>query len=423
MICSLIEILREVMHVPHGNLLGVKHHDELSHIFGEAERQRALGDSRLVAIISSSEVGVLGDFGTVNALATMRSYFNVDSTVTTHWLVEVRKNYFVPLEYELHAPLPGKHSYDAFPCGFSLSINALEAGLRFPLHPVIEACLEGWRISPSQIVPNSWRFPIEWTSRTVNNSMPALSADETKLVEIVRGILSASREMFNLGKMKFDSGSTVPSVASVPAAVDVGASMAEKRPNASGSTTRTSTEKGKGVVELEEILERGYTMQELCEVEDRAGADRYFASIMTWLKCVDSEVPLVLRWSASSGSSQFWTKGPLFGEYLRGALHPALANALIDRVHDAGRLIWSQHEKILTLRAANKELKLGANQELVATAKHRVKELEDEAGKAWIELEFHKNQWKELEQEVGVLCSSLDRVRSPGGDIAAFLEA
>ncbi|RWV84502.1 hypothetical protein GW17_00053776 [Ensete ventricosum] len=260
MICSLIEILREVMHVPHGNLLGVKHHDELSHIFGEAERQRALGDSRLVAIVSSSEVGVLGDFGTVNALATMRSYFNVDSIVTTHWLVEVRKNYFVPLEYELHAPLPGKHSYDAFPRGFSLSIDALEAGLRFPLHPVIEACLEGWRISPSQILPNSWRylvailwecygsivanrelfmacfclskgqagyyviarnefrvsgapssnkgwkscfffisyhrgwsFPIEWTSRTVNNSMPALSADETKLVEIVRGILSASR--------------------------------------------------------------------------------------------------------------------------------------------------------------------------------------------------------------------------------------
>ncbi|RWV84503.1 hypothetical protein GW17_00053777 [Ensete ventricosum] len=259
--------------------------------------------------------------------------------------------------------------------------------------------------------------------------------------------------MFNLGKLKFDSGSTVPSVASVPAAVDVGASMAEKRPStgegadASGSTTRTSTEKGKGVVELEEVLERGYTMQELCEVEDRAGADRYFASIMTWLKCVDSEVPLVLRWSASSGSSQFWIKGPLFGEYLRGALHPALAkqvyecsseelmnwagksaglhfiSALIDRVHDAGRLIWSQHEKILTLRAANKELKLGANQELVATAKHRVKELEDEAGKAWIELEFHKNQWKELEQEVGVLCSNLDRVRSPGGDIAAFLEA
>ncbi|RWW65713.1 hypothetical protein BHE74_00026968 [Ensete ventricosum] len=30
-------------------------------------------------------------------------------------------------------------------------IDALEVGLRFPFHPVIEACLDGWRISPSQI--------------------------------------------------------------------------------------------------------------------------------------------------------------------------------------------------------------------------------------------------------------------------------
>ncbi|RRT36798.1 hypothetical protein B296_00055775 [Ensete ventricosum] len=62
--------------------------------------------------------------------------------VTTHRLTEVRKNHFVPPEYELHAPLPGEHPYDVFPSGFSLSTDALEAGLRFPLHPVIEACLE-----------------------------------------------------------------------------------------------------------------------------------------------------------------------------------------------------------------------------------------------------------------------------------------
>ncbi|RWW17966.1 hypothetical protein GW17_00018079 [Ensete ventricosum] len=73
----------------------------------------------------------------------MQSNFDVDSTMMTHRLVEVRKNYFIPLEYELHSPLPGEHPYDAFLNGFSLSIDALEAGLRFPLHPVIEACLKG----------------------------------------------------------------------------------------------------------------------------------------------------------------------------------------------------------------------------------------------------------------------------------------
>ncbi|RWW38754.1 hypothetical protein BHE74_00055986 [Ensete ventricosum] len=46
---------------------------------------------------------------------------------------------------------------------------------------------------------------------------------------------------------------------------------------------------------------------------------------MTRLKCADSEDPLVPRWSTISGSSMFWTERPLSGEYLRGALHPALA--------------------------------------------------------------------------------------------------
>ncbi|RZS03463.1 hypothetical protein BHM03_00033665 [Ensete ventricosum] len=101
---------------------------------------RPSGDSMSVAIVPSSSA--LGDFGTDNALGAMRSYFNVNSIVTTHWLVEVRKNYFIPSEYKLHVPLSGECPYDAFSCGFTLLTDALEAGLRFPLHLVIEACLE-----------------------------------------------------------------------------------------------------------------------------------------------------------------------------------------------------------------------------------------------------------------------------------------
>ncbi|RWW82848.1 hypothetical protein BHE74_00008669 [Ensete ventricosum] len=142
------------------------------------------------------------------------------------------------------------------------------------------------------------------------------------------------------------SGSTAPSTASALATGDAGASTTEKRPSsgvgaglrkrlrkvaveqpadASGSTARTSADKGKGMVELEEVPKRGYTMRELYEVENRAGADKYFASIMTQLKCTNSEDPLVLRWLTISGSSPFWTEGPLSREYLRGALHPTLA--------------------------------------------------------------------------------------------------
>ncbi|RWV89991.1 hypothetical protein GW17_00047836 [Ensete ventricosum] len=66
---------------------------------------RLSGDSVSVAVVPSSTAS--GDFRTVDALAVMWSFFNVDLTVTTHRLVEVRKNYFIPPEYELHIPLSG----------------------------------------------------------------------------------------------------------------------------------------------------------------------------------------------------------------------------------------------------------------------------------------------------------------------------
>ncbi|RRT83655.1 hypothetical protein B296_00004919 [Ensete ventricosum] len=63
---------------------------------------------------------------------------------------------------------------------------------------------------------------------------------------------------------------------------------------------------------------------------------------------------------------------------------------------------------MLALRAANKELKLGANQELVAAVERWVKELEEDVKKLWAKLESLKNQRKGLKQKVGILCSSLD---------------
>ncbi|RRT41190.1 hypothetical protein B296_00057995 [Ensete ventricosum] len=325
-------------------------HFEFQSIELSTHRSRVLscpsGDSVSVVVVPSSSA--LDDSGTADALVVMQSFFNVDSIVTTRRLVEVRKNYFIPLEYELHVPLSGERPYNAFPCGFGLSTDALEAGLRFPLHPVIEVCLEQWRISPYQIAPNSWRFLTEWTSRTVSGFVPALSVDETELVEILRGILSVSR----------------------------------------------------GVKDMNEawLVEAGLSPAPRDEVRWRS---------------IEGEDPLVPRWSTISGSSPLWTKGPLFGEYLRGALHPTLVkqvyecsseelmnrvgksavwglhfvSALIYQVHDTGRLVWSQHKKILTLWAMNKELKASVSQELAAVAERWAKELEAEIEKMTIELE------------------------------------
>ncbi|RRT59706.1 hypothetical protein B296_00035215 [Ensete ventricosum] len=215
------------------------------------------------------------------------------------------------------------------------------------------------------------------------------------------------------------------------ATVDVGVSTIEKHPSSdaeaglrkhlrkaaaeqpadtSGCTVRTSTDKGKGTVELREIPERGYTMRELCEVEDQVRVDKYFTSIMTRLKCIKGEDPLVPRWSTISGSSPLWTVGPLSREYLRGALNPTLAK-----------------------QAANKELKASVGQELAAAAEQRVKELEAEIERMRTKLESLKSQRRELEQEVRLLRSNLDGARNDRarleGDIllltevAALLEA
>ncbi|RWW19001.1 hypothetical protein GW17_00016977 [Ensete ventricosum] len=141
----------------------------------------------------------------------------------------------------------------------------------------------------------------------------------------------------------------------------------------------------------------------------------------------------MLRWSAISGSSLVWTEGPLAGEYLRGAIHPTLAKQVYEYsseelMNKADKsAVWSQHERILTLRAVNKELKLGGNQELLAVAEHRAKEYEDEAKKLRAELEYLRNLRRELEEEVGVLHSNLDGARNDRarleGDVLSLTEA
>ncbi|CAL9756063.1 unnamed protein product, partial [Musa acuminata subsp. burmannicoides] len=136
----------------------------------------------------------------------------------------IRDRYSIPKDYELHAPRPGQCPHDPFPNGFGLTTDTLEAGLRFPLHSVIQECLHWWGISPSQMMSNSWRylgrgryyltarsgfrisgapsnnngwkarhffvscsrgweFCVGWTSRAINNVPPFLSHEETERVE------------------------------------------------------------------------------------------------------------------------------------------------------------------------------------------------------------------------------------------------
>ncbi|RZR88021.1 hypothetical protein BHM03_00015509 [Ensete ventricosum] len=93
-------------------------------------------------------------------LEVMKADHDLDTTVTKGSLAMIRERYSIPIEYGLNVPHPGQCPYSSDAPDMCISVDALEAGLRFPLHPLIEECLRWWRISPSQVAPNSWRYLI-----------------------------------------------------------------------------------------------------------------------------------------------------------------------------------------------------------------------------------------------------------------------
>ncbi|THU73439.1 hypothetical protein C4D60_Mb04t22860 [Musa balbisiana] len=90
----------------------------------------------------------------------MKSLHDFNSVIITTLLGRVKDHYSIPIEYELYTHRSGQWAHDPFLDGFGLTLNALEAGLKFSLHTVIEACLSWWRILPSKMAPNSWRYMV-----------------------------------------------------------------------------------------------------------------------------------------------------------------------------------------------------------------------------------------------------------------------
>ncbi|RWW38753.1 hypothetical protein BHE74_00055985 [Ensete ventricosum] len=136
------------------------------------------------------------DSETADALAVVRSFFNVDSTMTTHQLVE-----WIPCER----------------CIFQQQRLEVTFFLHFP--------------------SSGLELP-----------------DRVDLSDGDAGVSTAENHPSS------EAGASLRKPLQKVAA--------EQPTDALGSTMRTSADKGKGMVELEEVPERGYTMWELCEVED-----------------------------------------------------------------------------------------------------------------------------------------------------------
>ncbi|RZS14181.1 hypothetical protein BHM03_00045838 [Ensete ventricosum] len=95
---------------------------------------------------SSSSVITQVDAKALQALEAMKSFHDFNSIVTFKSLASIWKRYSIPDEYILYAPGLGQRPYHSCPGGFSVSIDALEAGLRFPLPRSLESVSAGYLV-------------------------------------------------------------------------------------------------------------------------------------------------------------------------------------------------------------------------------------------------------------------------------------
>ncbi|RZS16410.1 hypothetical protein BHM03_00048394 [Ensete ventricosum] len=325
-----------------------------------------------------------------------------------------------------------------------ISVDALEVGLRFPLHPLIEGCLRWWRISHGQVAPNSWRYlvvflgecrgagiiptrdlfmacfsplqesgrllshrPIwgfrhDWSAHPIDNASPYLSEEESVLVGRLKEILSSSRaikEMTELwlvevglspasrDQMDLSELRGMPKVSSGKAPPtriatrEVGSSPEREAPKASSKRPIDAP--------AEQVADAAKRHKKI-KVLTRRHKPRQMEGV--------EELDEGLKQLVGSGGVREGTSPPPTGA---GALHAPLGGparpsrqgdglsklptyalmALFDRVHDAGRLIMFMDYRIKQLQEELDALKSDEGPEAVAKAEERASKLQEELEK------------------------------------------
>ncbi|RZR95246.1 hypothetical protein BHM03_00024083 [Ensete ventricosum] len=148
----------------------------------EGTRSKSIETS--VSGLTSSRMPSLVDAKSLRELEVMKSCQDIASVVTEESLGLIRECYSIPEEYVLCAPLPEQRPYNPESIELSISMDTLEVGLRFPLHPTIVDCLRWWRISSSQVAPNSLCYLVaflnEWRGASLIPSRTSLARVKSK---------------------------------------------------------------------------------------------------------------------------------------------------------------------------------------------------------------------------------------------------
>ncbi|RWW54345.1 hypothetical protein BHE74_00039080 [Ensete ventricosum] len=133
-------------HPPYPPLIGV--------FANSSKEPEASSSGASLGPLSPIDVRVLRD------LKVIKVGHDLDTEVIEGSLAAIREWYNIPIKYGLHVPHPGQHLYSSGVPGVCISIDALEAGLRFSLHSTIKECLRWWGIPRVR-----WRPTLKTLSR------------------------------------------------------------------------------------------------------------------------------------------------------------------------------------------------------------------------------------------------------------------
>ncbi|RZS18957.1 hypothetical protein BHM03_00051290, partial [Ensete ventricosum] len=180
-----------------------------------------------------------------------------------------------------------------------------------------------------------------------------------------------------------------------------------------GTSERAPCGKGKGPAEATESPDRAPTLRDLCEVDDRAGKDRYFVAQISELPRLVAEGPLKPRWPNLTNSTRVWTERPIAAEYVRGALHPSLAKQLYESPFEelmdqaAKSAVWASAGSEAMAAAKKRAIKLSAEVDRLMAALGKTKQcrkgLELAADSTRVELKDLRDSRRWLEDEVLLL--------------------
>ncbi|RZS27309.1 hypothetical protein BHM03_00060764, partial [Ensete ventricosum] len=208
------------------------------------------------------------------------------------------------------------------------------------------------------------------------------------------------------------------------------------RSRSKGKEPAASPERPEAPAESEEgaaspVHERPRSMKDLFKTKVYKGDQGYYALLMSDLGHQDPEKELQARWAGLKNSTKVWHTSSAVEEYERGILHPQLARelytlpsevlmaratkeivlsqhlqmALVDRVHDAGRLITFMDHRVKQQQEELDVLKSKGGPEAVAEAEERASKLKEELEKIKAEraeeLLRHEASERELRGHLG----------------------